>query len=206
MCRSSVGKKHGDAAGQNRQRQQEQEYGDEDGPYEQWHLVQRHAGSAHVENGGDEIDRSENRRSTGEMDRQDGIIHGGAGLARGGERWIKRPAATCAKGPCRAFRKHGDQKQAEGRGQQPEGNVVHARKRHVRRADHQRHEPVAETANHAGMTMKKIMSRPWPVTNTLYMCLPWSSAASADRAISHFGQAGKNLDAGLGQFNAHHDG
>ena len=26
----------------------------------------------------------------------------------------------------------------------------------------------------AGMTMKKIMSRPWPVTNTLYMCLPAS--------------------------------
>ena len=31
----------------------------------------------------------------------------------------------------------------------------------------------------AGMTMKKIMSRPCAVTNTLYMCLPASSAASA---------------------------
>ena len=30
----------------------------------------------------------------------------------------------------------------------------------------------------AGMTMKKIISRPWAVTNTLYMCLPASSAAS----------------------------
>ena len=29
----------------------------------------------------------------------------------------------------------------------------------------------------AGMTMKKIMSRPWPVTNTLYMCLPASQAS-----------------------------
>ena len=31
----------------------------------------------------------------------------------------------------------------------------------------------------AGMTMKKIMSRPCAVTNTLYMCLPASIAASA---------------------------
>jgi len=33
----------------------------------------------------------------------------------------------------------------------------------------------------AGMTMKKIMMRAWAVVNTLYMCLPASSAASPDR-------------------------
>ena len=37
---------------------------------------------------------------------------------------------------------------ANRRRQQPEGNVVHARERHVRRADHQRHDPVAEAADH----------------------------------------------------------
>ena len=40
--------------------------------------------------------------------------------------------------------------QREGERQQPEGDVVHARERHVRRADHQRHQPVAEAADHGG--------------------------------------------------------
>jgi hypothetical protein len=47
-----------------------------------------------------------------------------------------------------AFDEHRHQQQQEGRRQQPEGDVVHARERHVRRADHQRHEPVAEAADH----------------------------------------------------------
>ena len=33
----------------------------------------------------------------------------------------------------------------------------------------------------AGMTMKKIMISAWAVVNTLYMCLPASSAASPSR-------------------------
>ena len=33
----------------------------------------------------------------------------------------------------------------------------------------------------AGMTMKKIMIRPCAVVNTLYMCLPSSSAASPSK-------------------------
>ena len=36
----------------------------------------------------------------------------------------------------------------EGRDEEPERDVVHARERHVRRADHQRHEPVPEAADH----------------------------------------------------------
>ena len=35
-------------------------------------------------------------------------------------------------------------------GKQPEGDVVHAREGHVRRADHQRHHPVAEPAHGRG--------------------------------------------------------
>ena len=38
--------------------------------------------------------------------------------------------------------------QREGGRQQPERDVVHAREGHVRRADHQRHHPVAEPAHH----------------------------------------------------------
>jgi len=52
----AVGQQHGDGAGQHRQRQQQQEYGDQDRPDEQRHLVQRHARRAHVEDGGDEVD------------------------------------------------------------------------------------------------------------------------------------------------------
>ena len=59
----------------------------------------------------------------------------------------------------------------------------------------------------AGMTMKKIMSRPWPVTNTLYMCLPASRRRHRrrSRAIDHAGKAVENLDAGLVQLHAHQD-
>src|SRR3546814_6531921 len=37
----------------------------------------------------------------------------------------------------------------ERRDQQPETDVVHAREGHVRRTDHERHEPVAEAADHS---------------------------------------------------------
>ena len=54
----AVGQQHGDGAGQHRQRQQQQEDGDQDRPHEQRHAVQSHARGAHVEDGGDEIDRA----------------------------------------------------------------------------------------------------------------------------------------------------
>ena len=57
----AVGQQHGDAAGQHRQRQQQQEGGHQDRPGEQRHLVQRHARGAHVEDGGDEVDGAQDR-------------------------------------------------------------------------------------------------------------------------------------------------
>jgi hypothetical protein len=57
----------------------------------------------------------------------------------------------------------------------------------------------------AGMTMKKIMIRPWPVTNTLYMCLPASMAIALVRRRPS-GQGRGNLDARLGELPAHHHG
>jgi hypothetical protein len=38
-------------------------------------------------------------------------------------------------------------------------------KRHIGRADHQRHKPVAETADQSGMTTKNTMIRPCAVMN-----------------------------------------
>ena len=54
----AVGQQHGDGTGQHRQRQQQQEGGDQHRPDEQRHLVQRHARRAHVEDRGDEINRA----------------------------------------------------------------------------------------------------------------------------------------------------
>ena len=72
----------------------------------------------------------------------------GPGEPVGGKRRIERPAAADADAAGIAFHEHGQHQQREGEGQQPEGNVVHARERHVRRPDHQRHQPVAEAADH----------------------------------------------------------
>ena len=117
-------------------------------PDEQRHLVQRHAGRAHVEDGGDEVDGAEDRRGAGEMDRQNDEIDRRAGMAGGRERRIDRPAGAGAERARLAFDEHRGQQQRERGRQQPERDVVHARERHVGRADHQRHEPVAEAADH----------------------------------------------------------
>jgi hypothetical protein len=77
----AVGQQHGDGAGQHRQRQQQQERGHQDRPDEQRHLVQRHARRAHVEDGGDEVDRAQDRRGAGQMQREDREIHRRAGMA-----------------------------------------------------------------------------------------------------------------------------
>ena len=83
------------------------------------------------------------------MDRENGAIHGRAGVAGRRERRIERPAA--AKAPARAaVDEHRDQQHHPGGDQQPERDVVHPREGHVRRADHQRYEPVAEPADHGG--------------------------------------------------------
>ena len=94
----AVGQQHGDGAGQHRQRQQQQEGGHQHRPDEQRHLVQRHARRAHVEDGGDEVDGAEDRGGAGEMQRQDGEVHGRSGRALGGERRIDGPAAADAVG------------------------------------------------------------------------------------------------------------
>ena len=56
----AVGQQHGDGTRQNRQRQQQQEHGHKNRPDKKWHFVQSHARRAHVENGGDEVNRTQN--------------------------------------------------------------------------------------------------------------------------------------------------
>jgi hypothetical protein len=72
----AVGQQHGDAACQNRQREQKQEGGDQHRPGKERHLVQRHARSAHVEDRRDEVDRAEDRGGAGDVQAEDHEVHG----------------------------------------------------------------------------------------------------------------------------------
>mgnify|MGYP003639674186 CR=1 FL=1 len=158
----TVRQQHGDGTGQNRKRQQQQEGGDQHGPDKQRHLVQRHARGTHVEDRGDEVTGAKDRGGTGKMQGQNRHVHGGtrrSELAR--HRRIDRPAHT---GP--AVREGRHQQQCKSRNQQPEADVVHTREGHIRRADHQRHEPVAKPPIRPGMTMKNTMIRPCAVVKT----------------------------------------
>src|SRR5688572_14674913 len=80
----AVGQKHGDGSGQNRQSEQQQKHGNQDRPNEQWHLMHGHAGGAHVEDRGYEVDRAKNGGSAGDMNRQNGEIHCRTALTRQG--------------------------------------------------------------------------------------------------------------------------
>ncbi len=92
----AVGQQHGDGAAEDRQRQQQQEGGDQHRPHEQRHAVQRHARRTHVEDGGDEVDGAQDRRGAGKVHREDGHVDRHARLSFIGERRVKRPAATHA--------------------------------------------------------------------------------------------------------------
>ena len=59
----AVGQKHGDRAGEHRQAEQDEPGGDEDRPAEQRHFEQRHARCAHVQEGGDHVDRAKDREA-----------------------------------------------------------------------------------------------------------------------------------------------
>ena len=76
----AVGDQHGDRAGQNRQRQQDQPGGDEDRPGEQRHLVHGHARRAHVQEGGDHVDRAQDRRGARQVNGEQRQIHREAAL------------------------------------------------------------------------------------------------------------------------------
>jgi hypothetical protein len=104
---------------------------------------------AHVEEGGDHVDRAEDRRGTRDVNREDRQIHRHAGLV-GRERRIEHPAHARAKLTVAARRQQRGHAKRGARNEQPEAEVVHPRKRHVRRADLQRHEVVAETTEECG--------------------------------------------------------
>ena len=201
----AVGQQHGDGAGQHRQRQQQQEGGDQHRPGEQRHLVQRHARRAHVEDGGDEVDGAEDRRRAGEVQRQDGEVHGRpALLARAADRSSsRRPAPWRRVWPSTNIEMSS---RSEGRRQQPERDVVHAREGHVGRADHQRHEPVAEPADHRRHDHEEDHEQPvGGHEHVVHVLAGIERRLAGLEAIDHGGQTVEDLDAGLLQLHAHDD-
>src|SRR5690606_17733468 len=130
---------HGYHTRQYRHYRDQQEGGDQPGPDEQRHLHQGHAGGAQVEDGGDDVDRAHDRTDTRQVDGED--EEGGAVRpVGGGQRRIEGPAEVGRA----ALHEQGRDQQPEGRWQQPETEVVHARQRHVRRTDHQRYHHVGQ--------------------------------------------------------------
>ena len=138
----AVGEQHGDGTGEHRHGEKQQERGHQHRPYEQRHLVHGHAGRAHVEDRGDEVDRTQERAGAGQMQGKYAHVDRGVGVADDrGQRRIGGPAAAEAAGERR------EDQQGERRHDQPEADVVEPRERHVGRPDHQRHHPVAEAAD-----------------------------------------------------------
>ena len=141
----AIGQQHGDGAGQNRQGQKDQPGGDKDRPREQRHLEQGHARCAHVQEGGDHVDRAKDRGRAGNMHGKDRQIHRHAAFV-GGERRVEHPAHARSKLVIAARRQQRRDAQRCAGHIEPERQVVHAREGHIRRADLQGHEIVAEAA------------------------------------------------------------
>jgi hypothetical protein len=72
---------------------------------------------------------------------------------------VKNPVGkgriSCPSGSHTAADKSGNQQHEESDDQQPEADVVHPREGHVRRPDHQRHEPVTKAPDGAGHDHEK---------------------------------------------------
>jgi hypothetical protein len=101
-------------------------------------------GRPQVEDGDDDVDRTEDRGDAENVDREDGEIDPHASLHR--ERRIERPAGIhrTITNP-EQCQDEGQRQQYRGRRQQPETPVVDARQGHVRGADHQGNLPVGKT-------------------------------------------------------------
>ncbi len=199
----AVGEQHGDRAGQHRSDQQQQERRHQHRPHEQRHLVQRHAGRAHVEDGGDEVDRAQDRRRAGDVQRQDRVVHRRTALGR--QRRVDRPAAAHA-GTVLALDEHRDDEQQQRRREQPERDVVHAREGHVGRADHQRHEPLPEPADHRRHHHEEDHDQAvGGHEHVVHVLAAVDGRLTGREAVDHGGKAREVLDAGLLQFETHDD-
>ena len=123
--------------------------------HEHRHLHQRHAGRAHVEDRDDDVDRAHDRRRAHDVDARRSPCPCPMPICTDSGAYSVQPAA----GRAARHEERADQQQGRGERQQPEAPVVHARERHVGRADLQRHLQFAKPTN-AGMIAPNTMIRP----------------------------------------------
>ena len=115
--------------------------GDEDGPGEDRHPEHRHAGRAHADDRGDEVDAAEDGAQTGEREADDPQVAAEAGRVDGvRQRGVGEPAEVGGAARGEEARQHGEPAEQE----QPEGEGVQPRERDVGGADLQRHDVVGE--------------------------------------------------------------
>ena len=135
-----------------------------------------------------------------EVEREDREIDRRADRTRSRERGIDRPSgARTVAGPAGHERR--DHQAGEARHGHPERDVIHPRKGHVGRADHQRHEPVAESADHRGHDHEEHHDQ--AVRGNQHV--PHMPGFIERRFFSRHerGPAGQVLNAGFGEFEPH---
>jgi hypothetical protein len=165
----AVGQQHGDRRGQNRQRQQQQEGGDQHRPHEQRHLVQVMPGARMLKMVvmkliAPMIDAAPARWS-------EKIAMSTAGPANHWSTAAHRPSSRSpAPGPVAARHEGRDQQRDEARNGQPEADMLFMRGKAMSGA------PIMIGTNQlpkppmiAGMTMKNTMIRPCAVISTFHM-------------------------------------
>ncbi len=139
----AVEQQHRDCAGDHGDRDDQQQRVGEDRPDEQRQARPAHPRRAHVRDRHVEVDRAQQRGDAGEVDQVDpGIDATGWKVGGAGERHRRDPARLG-----RAPEDRRVEHDAAGE-EQPVGERVQSRERHVARADHQRDEVVAEARQH----------------------------------------------------------
>ena len=93
-----IGQGHRDRTGQHRHHSNQQVGGNQPGPDKHRHLHQRHPGRAHVEDGGNDVDRAHDRAGAEQVDCKDHHVHARTHLER--ERRIHRPASSRCSTRC----------------------------------------------------------------------------------------------------------
>jgi hypothetical protein len=123
----AVGEQHGDRAGEDRQASSSRKAVTSTDQTKSGILCSVMPGRAHVEDGGDEVDRARIDEAPARWSEKIAMSTAGPGRAGGRERRIDRPAD--ARAVADAARHEGRaQKQDEGRRKQPEADIVHPRK------------------------------------------------------------------------------
>ena len=135
----AVGKRHSDGASKYGHHRNKQVGRNKPGPDKHGHLHEGHAGCAHVQDGGDDVNGAHNGGGAQNMKGEDGHVHANTHLKRQGR--IECP--SCRNGT--AWNKKGSCQKKGRRNHQPETEVVHACKGHVGGANLQGDHPVRKT-------------------------------------------------------------